>query len=81
MNVLFFKSVLFLLQVDTRVSNKARVRDFQVYERVSARMATLHPVQRHLFMAPNSKGECNIFDIRSKSKKVAPVTSLQGHTR
>jgi hypothetical protein len=71
----------FLLQVDTRVSNKTRVRDFQVYERVSARMATLHPVQRHLFMAPNSKGECNIFDIRSKTTKVTPVTSLLGHTR
>ena len=63
------------------MSTSTRVRDYQVYERVSARMASLHPVKRHLFIAPNSKGECGIFDLRSKTKAMKPVISLLGHTK
>jgi WD repeat-containing protein 76 len=44
-------------------------------------MASLHPVKRHLLIAPNSKGECGIFDLRSKTKKLTPVISLLGHTK
>jgi hypothetical protein len=53
----------------------------KVYERVSARMASVHPVKRHLFIAPNSKGDCGIFDLRSKAKLLTPVISLLGNTR
>lgn len=67
--------------VDTRESNRKRSKDFQVYERVSARMASLHPTKRHLLMAPNTKGECCIFDIRSRQKKLTPVVSMVGHSK
>jgi len=68
-------------QVDTRVGAASRVRDYQVYQQVSARTPTVHPLRRHLVLCQNTKGRCDAFDLRGKTKQAQAVLSLEGHTR
>lgn len=68
--------------IDPRVSNTSTSANFKVYEKASPKMVSLHPTQRHLFVAPSSKGDCGIFDMRNPGKGktlMKPIKQLIGH--
>ena len=70
--------------VDTRVPDTSRPSHvMQVFERSSPKTVSSHPVKRDLFVCPNNKAECKLFDIRAaKSKAVMKeVVSYKGHSK
>ena len=69
--------------VDIRESNMSMSRMLPVFPRISPKTVDIHPLKRDLFLAPNNKAECAIFDIRStkKSGLMNPILKLCGHTK
>ena len=70
--------------MDTRVPDTSKPsKVMQVFERTSPKTVSAHPQKRDLFVCPNNKGECKLFDMRAaKAKKVMDeVQSYKGHTK
>jgi len=71
--------------VDTRAGYQSCVKDYHVYDRVSPKCLSVHPVQKNIVCTSNNKGGTFIFDIRNGGSKsgglMEPVAHLMGHTR
>merc|ERR1719433_378278 len=69
--------------VDERISSSKAATIMQVFEKGSPKTVSVHPAKQHLFVCPNNKGECKLFDIRTaKSKAVMKATtSYLGHSK
>lgn len=66
--------------IDKRVSHLKPTLNIKVFEKASPKMVSVHPTKSEYFVSPSSKGDCDIFDIRS-GKKSASVMKLIGHTK
>merc|ERR1712109_211598 len=70
--------------IDKRISHLKPATNFKLYEKVSPKVVSLHPIKRNLFLAPSNKGDCGIFDMRNANKNgtlMKPLTQLIGHTK
>jgi len=71
--------------VDIRAGYESCVEDYHVYDRVSPKCLSVHPVQKNIVCTSNNKGGTFIFDIRNGKCKsgglMEPVAQLIGHPR
>jgi len=72
--------------VDTRKSAHKPAQTMQVYQKSSPKTVSIHPLKRDLFVCPNNKAECNMYDIRASGSKssaalMKAVVSYKGHTK
>lgn len=69
--------------IDKRISHLKPATNFKLYDKVSPKVVSLHPIKRNLFLAPSNKGDCGIYDMRNATKNgvMKPLTQLIGHTK
>jgi len=69
--------------IDKRISHLKPATNFKLYDKVSPKVVSLHPIKRNLFLAPSNKGDCAIYDMRNATKNgvMKPLTQLIGHTK
>jgi len=71
--------------VDARTADTSKPSQImKVFEKSSAKTVSVHPTKQHLFVCPNNKAECKLFDIRSAKSKggvMKEVISYMGHTK
>jgi len=71
--------------VDLRSGYQSVVQDYNVFDRISPKCLSLHPMQTNILMAANNKGGVFIFDLRTAGKGrsglMESLAELVGHAR